>query len=72
MHKSNGKFLNEDFDLKVYTDSPRCISPIKEMSSHIKLFNLVPFCNVLAEVVHTVFLGGINFYGEKKNKGRKC
>ena len=23
MHKSNGKFLNEDFDLKVYTDSPR-------------------------------------------------
>ena len=26
MHKSNGEFLNEDFDLKVYTDSPRCVS----------------------------------------------
>ena len=23
MHKSNGEFLNEDFDLKVYTDSPK-------------------------------------------------
>lgn len=68
MHKSNGKFLNEDFDLKVYTDSPRCISPIKEMSSHIKLFNLVPFCNVLAEVVHTVFFrgGGDRFLWRKK------
>ena len=36
------------------------------MSSHIKFFNLVAFCNVLAEVVHTVFFGGDRFLWRKK------